>query len=284
MPELTALSVEFLSLVKRPATGKTLTLKNRRGRAQSFALEKTDDELMIAYGVVYAPGEVDAHGDTADARTIRRAAQEFMREARLKNIDTEHSFAPEMAFVAESWIVRAGDPLFPGEPEGAWAVGIQIGDPEIWRQLKSGELTGISLAGVARIDPGEAPDPARWTEKGLVAALKRLLGKCEDPPDTSNPEETDMDDDKVRDIVRETVAKEVGPAVTTALKAAGIGRTEPEAAPKPEAPDLVAAIKAAMTEALEGQAKTIGDTVAKAVAKGVSEGGGTAQTTEDSFA
>ena len=48
----------------------------------------------------------------------------------------------------------------------AGAQGIQIGDADLWKALKAGELTGISLAGVARHDPDpKAPTDPAWTEK-----------------------------------------------------------------------------------------------------------------------
>ena len=265
MATLKDLNVSFLSLVRSPATGKSLTLKSAKPgeRAGTFEIVKTDDERMIAYGIVYAPDQVDSHGDTADAKTIRRAAYAFMREGRLKNIDVEHSFSSEMAFVAESWLVRKGDELFPGEPEGAWAVGIQINDADLWSSLKSGDLTGISLAGVARMDPDpEDPPPLNWTEKGdpppgwvqrLITALK------------ATPKETqDMDEKQVRDIVR----SEVGSAVKDALKSTFA--PEPD---KPADPATIAAQAAeqAIDKAMEKIGADMDAKIAKAVAKGVTE-------------
>lgn len=260
MATLKDLSVSFLSLVKTPATGKGLTLKSLKPgeRAGTFEIVKTDDERMVAYGIVYAPEEVDSHGDSADAKTIRKAAYEFMREGRLKNVDTEHSFTTAMAYVAESWLVRKGDELFGDEPEGAWAVGIQIHDPDLWQSLKAGELTGISLAGIARMEP--SPDSTVYTEKddeppGWFARLFPALMK-------QTPKETrDMDENKVREIVR----AEVGDAVKDALKSAF---TPPE----PSAPaDPAAAATAAIAKAFEGLEAKLDDKIAKAVAKGVTE-------------
>ena len=315
MAQLKDLSVSFLSLVAAPATGKGLTLKSAKPgeRAAAFDLVVKNDDMMRAYGVVYAPDQEDAHGDTADADTIRRAATEFMREGRLKNIDTEHSFTAEMAFVAESWLVRKGDALFPDEPEGAWAVGIQIGDPDLWKQLKSGDLTGISLAGIARVQPDEPR--ASYTEKdaesGLLKALLRALTGKNTPQDPT--EETEMDENQVRGIVR----SEVGDAVTEALKAAGIGKASETAPQQNEVEKAVtAALKAAGVEPVQADqtevekavaaalkargiepksesadtelTKAIGtkveDAVAKALAKGATETAPPKGTTEESFA
>ncbi len=286
--KLKDLSVSFLSLVKTPATGKGLTLKsaNPNDRVATFELAKTDDERMIAYGIVYAPDQEDAHGDTADAKTIRRAAYEFMREARLKNIDTEHSFTTEMAYVAESWLVRKNDALFPDEPEGAWAVGIQIGDPDLWAQLKSGDLTGISLAGIAQMEPTEPR--TSYTEKGEAPGWVKSFLKAITKQST---EETEMDKNEVQAIVTETlksvlpdVLKDAGvgtgkkPAAEdiekakATLKAAGIEADAPEAGSKIAAPaGEETDIAKAIAKAFEGIESTIEDKITLAIAKGANE-------------
>lgn len=316
MAKLTDLSVSFLSLVKTPATGKGLTLKSKDGqRPAAFDLVVKNDDMMRAYGVVYAPDQEDAHGDTADADTIRRAATEFMREERLKNIDTEHSFTSEMAFVAESWLVRTGDPLFPDEPEGAWAVGIQVGDPDLWKQLKSGELTGISQAGIARMEP-EPDDPAhpRYTEKDAEPGWVSRFIKALTGADPQEPvEETEMTEDEVKALVGETLKSvlpdalkdamksagdppkadepsEIEMTVAAALKAAGV---EPKQEPNEVDKAVAAALKAAGVEPKEPEPKKddvtkstqalIEDAVTKALAKGVTETDPNAGNAEVSF-
>lgn len=307
MAKLTDLSVSFLSLVKTPATGKGLTLKAADGeRPAAFDLVVKNDDMMRAYGVVYAPDQEDAHGDTADADTIRKAQAEFMREGRLKNIDTEHSFTSEMAYVAESWLVRKGDPLFPDEPEGSWAVGIQIGDPDLWKQLKSGELTGISLAGIARMEPGP-DDPAhpRYTEKDAeIGLIARLIKALTGAPHQEPVEEHEMTKDEVQALVAETLKSvlpdalkdaiqpagdppanqeptEVEKAVAAALKAHGIEPKEPAAGEgEGDQTDIQKAVDEAITKALGTK---VDDAITKALAKGATETDPATGGTEESF-
>ncbi len=156
--KLADLSVQFISLVKRPANGRGVVLKCAAG-GRAVRLTKADGKMHRLYGIVYAPDEVDAQGDWTDAETIRKAADEWMRAGRAMQVDQEHDFQPVAAFVAESWLVRAGDPLFPAEREGAWAVGIQIEDAALWAQIEAGEVEGLSLAGTARTEKGWL---ARW--------------------------------------------------------------------------------------------------------------------------
>ena len=292
MARLTNLHVEYLSLVKNPATGKGVTLKSIDGQAvddanlrvAGFALVKADDELRRAYGIVYAPDQEDAHGDTASAETIRKAQADFMRQGRLWNIDTEHSFNNEMAFVAESWLVRKGDALFPQEPEGAWAVGIQIGDTDLWAQLKSGALTGISLAGFARAEPeGDDITPsAVYAPKSKARAVDWAMRLIK-PIITTDPQntikETDMDKEGVQDIVRATLDSELGPAIQKAMQAASKTDTADPAPKAEEDLDLKAksgepgnqnGVTAGDLAALE---KRLGDKIERALAKGATETG-----------
>lgn len=305
MAKLKDLSVSFLSLVSKPATGKGLTLKAADGqRPAAFDLIIKNDEMQRAFGIVYSPDQEDAHGDTADAHTIRRAAAEFMREGRLKNIDTEHSFTNEMAFVAETWLVRKGDPLFPDEPEGSWAVGIQINDPDLWSQLKSGELTGISLAGIARHEP-EPDDPGRqyYTEKDAAPSwATRLIKALTGAPSQGNVEETDMNEQEVTALVSKTITSvlpgalkeamkaagdppateptEVEKAVAAALKAAGVEPKEPAADPAAGETDITKAVDAAVQKAIGTK---IEDAITVALAKGATETDPAVGEKEESF-
>ena len=290
MPKITQLSVSFLSLVKTPATGKGLVLKSdsvpEGSRVNQFEFVIKNDDLMRAYGIVYAPNQEDSQGDITDADTIRRAATEFMREKRLENIDTEHSFSTEMAFVAESWLVRKGDALFPSEPIGSWAVGIQVGDPELWRQLKTGALTGISLAGAAQVIPDEDDDPTRHTY--ATKDDQNLIGRVIEAIKSTfqTPKEIIMEKIEVEKIVQDTLKSalpdaikqamksqddtqtEVQKAVETALKAAGVA---PKAGDNLD-DDTKAAIKS-----------MVNDAITTALAKGDVEDGGAGGVETGSF-
>lgn len=255
------LTVTFISLVESPATGKGLLLRSKDGQGEprTFAIVKADDEQMRAYGIVYAPGEVDSHGDTTDADVIRRAATKFMRDYRQHNVDVEHSFESEAAFVAETWITRTGDPLFSEEPEGAWAVGIQVNDADLWKRLKKGELTGISLAGWGRaeeLDPGKAPES--YVTKEEAPGLFRQWWDKLTKGDSVTP-------DEVRKLIQEELRK--GQAVEPPPDAAPA--TPP--APTPEPPPALnqADFEKRVQAEVEAQ-------LAKALRKGAEESGSSA--------
>lgn len=257
--KITDLVVEFISVVDRPATGKTFTLKSGATQIAAhvlpFLVQKSDDELQVAYGIVYPADTVDAHGHWADAPTIRKAMERFMRASLTGNIDKQHNFSKQDAYAVECWIIRKGDPLFPDEPEGSWAAGVKVLDPDLWKALKAGQYTGFSLAGYGELEPPPNQTQPSWLNK-FQTLIETIVNKSKD--DAVTPEEK-------KGIATEVVAM---------LKEQGLIKSDPPAAPPPPDPgdDLTKTI-ATLAKSLEKLPETISDTVAKAVAKGVTEGG-----------
>ena len=186
------LSVKFISLVDKGANNKAIVWKSATPTEdptfqKTITLAKIDDEARMVFGLVYAPEEVDSQGDVASADVIKEAAYDFMREGRAVNVDKQHDYRPTGNFVAESWIVKAGDPDF--AEVGAWAVGIKIEDDATWEEVKKGEISGLSLAGAAEaedltksdatltIELDEVAEPERPT---LIKRIKKWLGIAKD--------------------------------------------------------------------------------------------------------
>ncbi|MBK1690988.1 XkdF-like putative serine protease domain-containing protein [Ectothiorhodospira mobilis] len=191
MAKLIDLNVRWISLVRRPANGEGLVLKAEDGGAGIVLSHlKAEPAMQRLFGVIYAPDVEDAQGDWADAETIRRAADAFMRAGRTIAVDREHDFDPVGAYVAESWIVRAGDAYFP-ELEGAWAVGIQVEDGELWSAIERGDISGLSLAGTA----GTSDEPA--PRKGVLRNFFETFRKPE--------QEKAMDEERLKSLVADQV-------------------------------------------------------------------------------
>jgi len=276
MAKLKNLRVTWISLVETPATGKGLTLKSADAAGRDFAIRKMDGDLMRAYGIVYAPDQVDSQGDSADADTIRVAANEFMRSGRTRNVDEDHGFDEAMAYVAESWLVRSGDPMFGDEPEGAWAVGIQVGDVDLWARLKSGDLTGLSLAGVAqREDEPQQVQTKAGDDAGMFAAFSRWLKtKQQGEDDEMTKEEIEaLVKSTVTDAVTAAVGAAVGPAVEAAVKKSAADNSGgDDAGDSGESGGADAAIAKADLEAMEARlAQSQKDAIAAALSKGSNE-------------
>lgn len=152
MNELKNINISILSLVDKGANLKTIIWKSANSNdsyKKVFEIKKTDEAKRIVYGIVYSPDQVDAHGDFATNEEIEKACYLFMKNSRTRAVDKQHDLNTDQdCYVGENWIVKAGDALFPDEV-GAWATGIKVENDEIWEQVTKGEITGISMYGVA---------------------------------------------------------------------------------------------------------------------------------------
>ena len=151
MKKLSDIEISFISLVKNPANKKGLIFKSsdKKPEFEKEVFLKSLSKDGVAYGIVYSPYELDSQGDWTDEEEIKKAAHNFMKNKNIANVDTEHSFINEKAFVCESWIIKSYDDIFPNS-RGAWAVGIKINDDELKELINKGEITGLSMAGFAK--------------------------------------------------------------------------------------------------------------------------------------
>ena len=207
--ELQNIRVDFLSLVAKGANRKKVIYKaadESAGKpagseeieliAKAAKFKKSDDRQMV-YSPVYSPDEVDTQGEFAKAAAIEAAAYGFMKSRNVLNVDADHDFDPKAAYVAESWIVKGVDSLFPDEREGTWCVGIKVDDADLWARVKKGELEGISMAGCAvKIRKEEGG--------GILGKLEELFSRMLKKEETTAKSENAASDEKA---VEELVAK-----------------------------------------------------------------------------
>lgn len=200
--KLTKMRITHISLVRNPANREEVVWKSAEGEQTAppgyeavgvtvSRLAKSDERRMV-YGLVYCPGVVDAQGEYAEGAEISDAAYGFMKELRGNNVDVQHDFSPRGAYVAESWLTKGRDALFPDAPEGSWAVGIRVDDEVIWKSVKDGELKGLSMAGFAQRVRKE-DGFLKGMDSFFEAMASLLKGKTEDMQ-KSGTKDTDSKD------------------------------------------------------------------------------------------
>lgn len=153
---LKKVDVNFISLVDKAANGKQIIFKSANSASPNISktinIIKTDEEKRLVYGTVYEPEVADTQGDIAEASVIEKAAHDFLSKLNNKNVDTQHDFNPDDGSVVESFILRSADPMFPETAIGSWVVAIKVAKDETWDAVKKGEITGLSLAGLAVVE------------------------------------------------------------------------------------------------------------------------------------
>jgi len=119
-----------------------------------FCFDKQKDESKderIVCGIVYAPDEEDTQGDGASAEEIRKAAYYFMEN--VQRFKVNHKGTSVKVKVLESYLAPT-DLEFSGQivKQGTWLLTTRVLDSKIWKGIKSGAITGYSMAGYATVD------------------------------------------------------------------------------------------------------------------------------------
>ena len=196
--ELRNAKINYVSYVDKAANKKRFLLtKSEDGNEEPTfekeikAIAKTDnEEQRLVYGIVYEPDELDAHDDYMTAEEIEKAAHQFLKDAR--NVDKQHNFQKGYGEVVESYI--APQDFTVGEDtvkKGSWVL-VTKATEEIWEDIKSGKITGYSMAGTAETveksskvsDNNHENDHSNGFVKSFLKAfdvtIKKLFNKEED--------------------------------------------------------------------------------------------------------
>jgi site-specific DNA-adenine methylase len=125
------------------AVGKAITVQ--------LVKAKTDDAQRLVYGVALVPDVVDAQGDVITAAAIAKAAHDFvMRYGKDTLIGLQHKFFDRKLAMVESYLAPV-DLDLGGQKitAGSWVLAVKVLDDDVWAGVKSGQIRGFSIGGVA---------------------------------------------------------------------------------------------------------------------------------------
>ena len=153
-----AIAIDAISLVTSPAIETDFVYFNKEN---NLTLAKIDEEkrmlvspALIPYKQIYRyNADTDKHYYvyfTAD--TVRKSAEAFIKHHNTNNATVQHEYKVTGVSVIESWIseseTKDKSNLYGYElPKGTWFVSMRIENDEVWQQIKSGELKGLSIEG-----------------------------------------------------------------------------------------------------------------------------------------
>lgn len=123
---------------------------------------KADVKRRRAYVTFYEPNKPDAEGDWAKAEVIEEMCHSYLRFCLQLMIDINHDGRVGRGVLVESFILRGTDPMFPDTLPGSWVGVIEFGE-EVELRINEGELTGVSIEGLAKLD--FTSQPPNFTSK-----------------------------------------------------------------------------------------------------------------------
>ncbi|MBK8481832.1 MAG: hypothetical protein IPL40_11730 [Proteobacteria bacterium] len=120
--------------------------------AKQIPLFKTDEERFVL-GVVLEPETVDSQKDIYSALEVREAAHRFMEE--YQNVGLMHrQLVNDRVKILESYVAPVDFDAVGGHvKKGTWLLAVRVEDDELWKQVKDGALTGLSIGGNAVRNP-----------------------------------------------------------------------------------------------------------------------------------
>ena len=108
----------------------------------------------IAFGVAYPADTMDGHSEFMTADTVQKAATSFRKTGQIGLHHADGTVG--VGEVLESYIYRGPDWTTEGIDgqqqvikSGDWLLGVQFDAPS-WQKIRSGQVTGWSIQGIAR--------------------------------------------------------------------------------------------------------------------------------------
>lgn len=114
-------------------------------------IKSANTELKQVTYIAMTPG-VDLHGDYTSVEEIRKAKESFNKnkpKANLFHFSMTNSFdviesyqTPVDMILNETFVEK-----------GAWLVTLQINEDSLWQMIKDGEINGVSIGALAKVEP-----------------------------------------------------------------------------------------------------------------------------------
>lgn len=115
---------------------------------ETQVVKAVNEELKQATFVVMIPDVVDLQGDVTSEEEVRKACHNFNKFSRQPNLF--HVASTETFEFAESYISPVDFELDGvAVSKGTWLATIQVTNDALWSDIKSGEVSGLSIGAVA---------------------------------------------------------------------------------------------------------------------------------------
>ena len=152
--------LQSISIVDKPAIEREFMYFSEDGRQMLYFQEVEDQRIVVSPAMIPDKRIARKDKDTGEIYwvyfskdTVAKAAEYLMKYNKQShsNINHQRIYSNDM-YVMESWIKesdndKSTDYGFSDLPEGTWFVKFRILNDDVWKQIKSGELKGLSVEG-----------------------------------------------------------------------------------------------------------------------------------------
>jgi hypothetical protein len=180
------LAIDAISLVSAPAIEQDFVFFGKE--KSNLTLAKVDEEKRMLISPALIPNKniirYDANTDSEyyvwfSKETVRKASELYLKHNNHHKATYEHQERVSGVLTVESWIIE--DPKMDKAnlygfqlKKGTWMVKMKIDNEELWQDIKSKKIKGLSIEGYFT-DKFEAMQKKKFTTEEVKTALKELL-------------------------------------------------------------------------------------------------------------
>ena len=180
------LAIDAISLVHSPAIESDFVYFGKE--KSNLTLAKVDEEKRMIISPALIPNKniirYDANTDSEyyvwfSKETVRKASELYLKHNNHHKATYEHQERVSGVLTVESWIIE--DPKMDKAnlygfqlKKGTWMVKMKIDNEELWQDIKSKKIKGLSIEGYFT-DKFEAMQKKEFTTEEVKTALKELL-------------------------------------------------------------------------------------------------------------
>jgi hypothetical protein len=179
------LAIDAISLVSAPAIEQDFVYFGKQ--KSNLTLAKVDEEKRMLISPALIPNKnivrYDANTDSEyyvwfSKETVRKASELYLKHNNHHKATYEHQDRVSGVLTIESWI-KEGDmdksKLYGFDlPNGSWFVKMKIDNEELWQDIKSKKIKGLSIEGYFT-DKFEAMQKKQPTTEQVLKALNEII-------------------------------------------------------------------------------------------------------------
>ena len=182
------LAIDAISLVSAPAIEENWVFFGKEKNNLTFAKVDEDKRMLISPALI-PDKQIFRHDPNTDSdyyvyfskSTVRKASELYLKNNNHHKATHEHSERVSGVLTVESWIID--DPKMDKStlygfslPKGTWMVMMRIDNEELWKEIKEGNLKGLSIEGYFA-DRMEKMSEKTPTDQEILEALKEIISK-----------------------------------------------------------------------------------------------------------
>ena len=182
------LAIDAISLVSAPAIEQDFVFFGKEKNNLTFAKVDEDKRMLISPALIpdkqifrHDPQTQSDYYVFFSKSTVRKASELYLKNNNHHKATQEHSERVSGVLTVESWIID--DPKMDKStlygfslPKGTWMVSMRITNDEIWKEIKSGTLKGLSIEGYFT-DKMEKMSETTPTDKEILEALNEIISE-----------------------------------------------------------------------------------------------------------